>query len=183
MSFQAYLDNIQTKTGKTPADFKRMAIEKGLAKTPEIMAWLKSDFGLGHGHAMAIVHLIVHEEHNKTSADDKIGKLFSGGKQKWRKSYDEILEKIKVFGPDTSISAGQTYVNLLRNGKKFGIVQPSSMERLDIGIKLKGTDADGRFEEAGTWNTMVTHRTRITNPDQFDAELFSWLKKAYDAAE
>lgn len=29
MSFQAYLDNIQTKTGKTPDDFKKLAQEKG----------------------------------------------------------------------------------------------------------------------------------------------------------
>lgn len=64
MSFQAYLDNIQAKTGKTPADFKKMADEMGFSdatgiaqgvKTGQIVAWLKQDFGLGHGHAMAIV--------------------------------------------------------------------------------------------------------------------------------
>jgi len=58
MSFQAYLDNIKAKTGKTPADFKRLAEKKGLlepgTKAGEIVAWLKGDFGLGHGHAMAI---------------------------------------------------------------------------------------------------------------------------------
>lgn len=63
MSFQAYLDNIEAKTGKTPADFKKIAEEKGFmkegelnpsTKAAEIVAWLKADFGLGHGHAMAI---------------------------------------------------------------------------------------------------------------------------------
>jgi len=58
MSFQAYLDNIKTKTGKTPADFKKLAEEKGLlnegVKAGEIVKWLKEDFDLGHGHAMAI---------------------------------------------------------------------------------------------------------------------------------
>lgn len=58
MSFQAYLDNIQTKTGKKPADFKKIATKKGLlkegVKAGEIVAWLKKDFDLGHGHAMAI---------------------------------------------------------------------------------------------------------------------------------
>lgn len=65
MSFQAYLDNIQEKTGKTPDDFKSMAAEKGFAdgngllvKATPIVDWLKSDFGLGHGHAMAIVALL-----------------------------------------------------------------------------------------------------------------------------
>lgn len=58
MSFQAYIDNIKQKTGKTPEDFKQIAEEKGLlkpgVKAAEIVAWLKEDFGLGHGHAMAI---------------------------------------------------------------------------------------------------------------------------------
>ena len=63
MSFQAYLDNIQTKTGKTPADFKKLAEKKGFLENGMIKAdvkatmitdWLKKDFSLGHGHAMAI---------------------------------------------------------------------------------------------------------------------------------
>jgi Domain of unknown function (DUF4287) len=63
MSFQAYIDNIQAKTGKTPEDFKRLAEEKGFlqngelvksVKATEITNWLKESFDLGHGHAMAI---------------------------------------------------------------------------------------------------------------------------------
>jgi hypothetical protein len=65
MSFQAYLDNIQAKTGKGPEDFKRKAEEKGFVKdgapcvkATEITHWLKDEFDLGHGHAMAIFALL-----------------------------------------------------------------------------------------------------------------------------
>ena len=67
MSLQAYLDNIQKKTGKTPAEFKQLAAGKGYlndgtlrpdVKAGEVVAWLKKDFGLGHGHSMAIVALL-----------------------------------------------------------------------------------------------------------------------------
>lgn len=63
MSFQAYLDNIQAKTGKNPEDFLQIAHEKGLlvdgtipadVKAGQIVSWLKEDFELGHGHAMAV---------------------------------------------------------------------------------------------------------------------------------
>ena len=58
MSFQAYIDNIKAKTGKSPADFKQLAEKRGLlkegVKAGEIVKWLKEDFDLGHGHAMAI---------------------------------------------------------------------------------------------------------------------------------
>ena len=58
MSFQAYIDNIQAKTGKLPDDFKDIAEAKGLlkpgVKAGDIVGWLKDDFDLGRGHAMAI---------------------------------------------------------------------------------------------------------------------------------
>ncbi|MNN95914.1 MULTISPECIES: DUF4287 domain-containing protein [unclassified Pseudomonas] len=71
MSFQAYLDNIQAKTGKSPADLKQLANEKGFAedgklkagvKAGQIIEWLKSDFDLGHGHSMAIYALLKGKE-------------------------------------------------------------------------------------------------------------------------
>ena len=62
MTFQAYIDNIQEKTGKSPEDFKAIAKKKGLlkpeVKAGEIVAWLNEDYGLGRGHAMAIYALL-----------------------------------------------------------------------------------------------------------------------------
>jgi hypothetical protein len=62
MSFQAYLDNIEAKTGRTPAEFVAMARAKGYdapdTKAGVIVDWLKADCGLGRGHAMALVHVI-----------------------------------------------------------------------------------------------------------------------------
>jgi hypothetical protein len=58
MTFQAYIDNIHKKTGKTPDDFRKLADKKGLlkpgVKAMEVINWLKKEHGLGHGHAMAI---------------------------------------------------------------------------------------------------------------------------------
>ncbi len=58
MSFQAYLDNIKTKTGKTPEDFKNQIQKEGILKkemkASELLYWLKENYELGHGHSMAI---------------------------------------------------------------------------------------------------------------------------------
>jgi hypothetical protein len=63
MSFQAYINNIKLKTGKSPSEFKKLAEKKGFfekgslkptVKAGEIIKWLNEDFDLGHGHAMAI---------------------------------------------------------------------------------------------------------------------------------
>lgn len=58
MTFQAYLDNIETKTGKKPEDFKKEAAKVGVYRpemaASELIAWLKQTYDLGHGHSMAI---------------------------------------------------------------------------------------------------------------------------------
>ncbi|MFC9558317.1 DUF4287 domain-containing protein [Agromyces sp. NPDC056965] len=63
---QSYLDNVETSTGLTPRRFIELADERGLGavgtKTGEVVAWLKNDYGLGHGHAMAIAQVIKHRE-------------------------------------------------------------------------------------------------------------------------
>jgi hypothetical protein len=67
MSFQSYLATIKAKTGKDPDDFRTLAEQKGFTeggtikagvKAGEIVQWLKDDFQLGHGHAMAIYALL-----------------------------------------------------------------------------------------------------------------------------
>jgi len=62
MTYKAYIDNIKAKTGKDPQDFQALAREKGLVKHGELLAWLKSDCGLGHGHANAIIVYIQNPE-------------------------------------------------------------------------------------------------------------------------
>jgi hypothetical protein len=61
MSFQAYLDNIEDRTGLTPRQFVELAREKGFDSTTKagpILAWLNESYGLGRGHGMALVHVI-----------------------------------------------------------------------------------------------------------------------------
>lgn len=62
MSFQAYLDTIEDKTGLTPRQLVDIAAIKGYddvdVKAGTILDWLKTDYGLGRGHGMALVHVI-----------------------------------------------------------------------------------------------------------------------------
>jgi hypothetical protein len=67
MSFQAYLTNIEARTGKSPDDFHSLAAEEGVTdggalragvKGGAVVQGLKDDFGLRHGHARAVVALL-----------------------------------------------------------------------------------------------------------------------------
>ncbi|HLY25343.1 MAG TPA: DUF4287 domain-containing protein [Aggregatilineales bacterium] len=183
MTFQAYLDTIKAKTGKSPDDFKSLAAEKGLVEYREIFTWLKADFGLGHGHANAMAHVILDtfETKSKTPLDEQIARQFAGAKALWREPFESLMEKVRQFGPDVRLATTDSYISVLRADKKFAIVQVTA-KRLDIGIKRKGVPAEGRFEESGKWNAMVTHRVKITAPDQIDEALTTWLQQAYENA-
>lgn len=125
MTLKAYLDNIQAQTGKIPRDFLALAEKKGLlrqgVRTGQIVFWLKEDFGLGQGHAMAIVLTLRSATEPKISKDEQIAKHFNGSKARWRKSYDELLSKVHEFGPDISTSPTKTYIyiSLLRKIKSL----------------------------------------------------------------
>lgn len=62
MSFQAYLDTIEKKTGLTPRQILDLIHERELDAVPvkagPIIEWLKDEYGLGRGHAMALVHVV-----------------------------------------------------------------------------------------------------------------------------
>jgi hypothetical protein len=185
MSFQAYLDTIRTQTGKTPEDFKKLAAAKGLlgpeVRAGEILAWLKQDFGLGHGHGMAIVAVLRRDASPPRSQADRLGDHFSGPRSRWRAPYDELLRRLKSGGAEVAVAPTGSYVSLLKGKKKFAILATTG-ERLDVGLKLKGVKPSGRLASAGSWNAMFTHRVQVHDPAQVDAQLLAWLREAYDRA-
>jgi hypothetical protein len=185
MTFQAYLDSIKAQTGKTPEDFRVLAEQKGLlkdgVKAGPVIAWLQEDFGLGRGHAMAIVQTLRDATVPKVSSQDRLAQRFTGEKARWRQPFDDLVTKLKTFGPQVSVAPTESYISLLHKGRKFGIVEVTRT-RLDLGIKLKGVEPAGRFESAEGWSTMVTHRLRVNDPAQIDDEALDWLKRAYDEA-
>ena len=115
------------------------------------------------------------------SGGSLIDQQYSGGKVDLRQSYDVLIEAVKGFGVDVGIAPKKAYVSL-RCSKQFAIVQPSTKKRIDIGVNLKGFDSNDRLVPSGSFNTMVTHRVRITDKNQVNAELIKWLKQAYETA-
>ena len=61
MSFQAYIDAIEKKTGRIPQELVDEAHARGFGpdtKAGEILTWLADEYSLGRGHAMALVHVV-----------------------------------------------------------------------------------------------------------------------------
>lgn len=176
--------NLKEKTGKTLEEWVKIAKASKLAKHGEIVKMLKSDHELGHGYANLVAQTTLSGAapgQNEGGGDALVEAQYAGAKSGLRPIYDRLIGAIGKFGSDVEVSPKKAYVSLRRN-KQFALIQPSTATRLDVGINLKGEPAMGRLEESGSFNAMVSHRVKLADVKEVDAELIGWLKKAYAGA-
>ena len=174
------IKNMPEKTGKSLEEWMEIAQASGLEKHGQILKMLKTDHGMTHGFANLVAMKTLQSGPAPTE-DDLVATQYSGPKADLRPIYEAIIAKVGEFGDDVEISPKKAYVSLRRN-KQFGIVQPSTRTRVDVGIHLKGTDPTNRLEASGSFNSMVSHRVRLTEKSEVDRQLIEWLRAAYDAS-
>lgn len=174
------IKNLESTTGKPVDEWVRIARESGETQHMKILKYLQVKYGLTYGYANSVATLARQGDQAPPAAKDLVAAQYTG-KEGLLPIYDAILSEIGKFGKDVEVSPKKTYVSL-RRSKQFGIIQPSTKTRLDIGIKMKDVDPTGRLEDAGSWNSMVSHRVQVTDISQVDDELIGWLKIAYQAA-
>lgn len=173
--------NLKEKTGKSMEEWAAIVSRSKLEKHGEIVNFLKKEHGLTHGYANLVVHTARSSSAAASAEDDLIGAQYAGPKAALKPAYDALVKTVMAFGGDVEISPKKTYVSV-RRSKQFAIFQPSTKDRLDVGINLKGTPPQGRLEASGSFNAMVSHRVRLASAADVDAELKGWLKKAYEAS-
>lgn len=176
------IDNMPEKTGKSLEAWYAEIQKAGLEKHGEIMKLLKDEHGVTHGFANTITILYrQHAEGGPPAEEDLVAAQYAGPKAGLKPIYDDVIKTVESFGKDVEVAPKRTYVSL-RRSKQFGLVQPSTKTRLDIGLNLKDVEPQGKLEAGGSFNAMCTHRIRIEEPGDFDAEVKDWLKKAYEVA-
>jgi hypothetical protein len=178
---QTMIDNMPEKTGKSMQQWLQIVAKSGLQKHGEIVKKLKADSGMGHGFANLVAHMHLAAKSPAQGSDDMVSAQYKGPKEGLRPIYDALVKMITAFGKDVEVSPKKTYVSF-RRSKQFALVQPSTKDRVDVGINLKGVPAGPRLEASGSFNAMVSHRVRLSRKADVNNELKAWLKKAYDAA-
>ncbi len=179
---EAMIKNLADKTGKPLGEWTAMIRKSGLSKHSEIVKLLKSKHGVTHGYANLIAHKVMKSDAGSATDDTAlIEAQYEGPKAAMRPIYEAIVKAASGFGPDVVVAPKKAYVSL-RRGKQFAIIQPSTKTRVDVGINLKGVPPAKRLEASGSFNSMVTHRVRLSDPSEVDNEMVGWLKQAYDAS-
>ena len=176
-AIRTQIRNIETSSGRSMDEWMVLVGASGLTKHGEIVAWLKSQQGLSHGNANRVA-LTALRGPEAPQGDSVIEAIYAGPKAALRPFHDEVVGLVRGFGPDVELAPKQTYVSL-RRAKQFSTVGPASGGRLEIGLNLKGMEPAGRLEAT---TGMCTHRVRLADPSELDAEMVAWLRDAYERA-
>jgi predicted transport protein len=174
------LANIPEKTGKSLAAWHAVLQKTSLEKHGQLVGVLKKEYGVTHGFANLIVSKFLAAD--PVADVDLVDQQYAGGKAELRPVYDALIKAVSGFGKDVEIAPKKAYVSLRRK-KQFGLIQPSTKTRVDVGLNLSGVDASERLEASGSFNAMVTHRVRLGSVDEVDSELTKWLRQAYEGAK
>jgi hypothetical protein len=171
--------NIEAQTGRSVSAWAGLVRGQGLEKHGQMVAWLKAEHGLSHGHANHVAKRAL-EAAAPRSNDDPVAHLFEG-KEGLRPLYDRLAAMAAALGSDVEVAPKKANASVRRR-RQFALLQPSTRTRLDLGLILPGRPAAGRLEAAGSFNAMFTHRVKLAGVEEIDAEIEGWLRDAYDAA-
>jgi hypothetical protein len=181
---RAQIRNIEASSGKTMAQWTELIRASGKSKHGEIMALLKSDYGMSHGNANRVAlearDAIARDGAAAPAPSDPIAEWFAGSKPAVRPIYDRLEAKVRRFGADVEEAPKRGYMSLRRK-KQFAMLYPAA-SRVDVGLILPGEPPTTRLESGQKFNAMCTHRVRVERLDEVDRELVDWLRTAYERA-
>ncbi|MGQ0738344.1 MAG: DUF4287 domain-containing protein [Bacteroidota bacterium] len=178
---QTQIANIEKNTGKKLEEWIAIVKKSGFAKHGELVNFLKEKHGFTHGNANTVVHFAKQSHAGAAeNTDDLITEQYKG-KKNLKPWYDKITVEINKFGKDVEVAPKKAYVSLRRK-KQFALIQPSTKDRLDVGLNIKGVAPSGMVEDGSKWNAMCTHRIRVEDEKAINKKLINWIKQAYDQA-
>ena len=179
---QTMIKNMPEKTGKSLEEWFDLIKKRNLSTHSEIMALIKGEHGVTHGFSNTISLLFRQEAAGGPPTEEALITAQYEKKPQHKPVYDRLVSEVKQFGPDVEIAPKKAYVSLRRR-KQFGIIQPSTRTRMDLGVNLDpNTPGSDPLIKGDKWGGMCSHRIEIHSLDDITPAVIEWLRKAYDRA-
>ena len=179
---ETQVKNIEEKTGKSLHELAAIIAASPLKKHGELRTMVKEQFGLGHGDANTLVHVV----RQMTAGDEEekpmhqiVSAIYTGKKEALIPLHESIMQQLNDLGP-FEIAPKKTYLSLRRK-KQFAMVGPASKGRVEIGLNMKGVEGTSRLEALPP-GKMCQYRVYLTDKAEIDEELLGWITTAYESA-
>jgi hypothetical protein len=180
---EAIARNLPEKTGRTYEQWVALAKKSGPKDRKELVAWLKSEHGLGTVTAKFIAADVSGKSLADTYGDEGalLDGMYKDDRAALRPLYDRLAEAARKIAPDVELTVCKTYVGIRSSRRQFAMIKPTTKTRVDLGLALPDVAPAGRLAKAGSiGNDRMTHRLEITRAKDVDGEVKRWLKAAYE---
>ena len=181
----AQLANIQRKTGKSLDELTKFIQSSGLTKHGEIRTMLMEKLGLSYGDAHNLALFVLKADaqlaakEKGLSTSEVLDEIYTGPKASLRPIHDKLMNAIQLFG-EFEIVPKKGYVSLRRK-RQFAMLGPATNTRFELGINIKNLEADERLL-AQPDGSMCNYKVRLTDIDQVDETVISWVRRAFETA-
>ena len=167
-------------TGDDVATWAERVRATGLQTEPEVRSWLAEQGISGYGQMVLVMERFGYPDFLTASADELVDGQYAA-KPHLRPIYDAVITAAVAMGGIT-VQARKGYVSLVTRRRTCAVVQASTKNRVDVGLRLPGRAPEGRLLPAKSIGTGdCTVRVALTSVDDVDDELVDLLAEAYRA--
>ena len=174
-ALETMIKNMPEKTGKPLEEWLDILAKENFDKHGVAVKFLKAEHGVTHGFANTIVTL---SKQDDSSEQDLVRDQYQG-KAALIPLYEKLIAIVESFGNDVVITPKKASVSLIRKNQ-FALIKPATKTRIDLGLKLKEIQIQGRLASSGPFGTMCTHRILLHDVADIDDEVIKWLSLAYE---
>lgn len=167
---------LEKQTGKGLEYWNERVRNENFKDEKSLRAWLKTQGVSGYAEGLLVMEQFGYPAFLTASADELIASQY-GDRPHLRPVCDAVLKAVQDMGPVT-IQARKTYVSLLTPRRTFARLQPAK-KQLNVGLRLEGQKPGGRLLHSSLHETMRVQLS-LRSVEEVDAEVLSWLRRAYD---
>ncbi len=167
---------LMERSGADVDTWNRRIRREGLDDEGKLRAWLTKQGVTGYAQSLLVMERFGYPDFLLATADELIDGQYADRPQ-LRRIYDAIIDAAAMLG-EVTIQARKTYVSLVSPRRTFARVQPTTKNRVDLGLRLQGQRPGGRLQPSKIHETMQL-QISLTAPEEVDSEVLGWLQRAY----
>jgi hypothetical protein len=168
---------LKERTGADVETWNQRVKAEHFADEQSLRAWLAAQGVTGYAQSLLVMERFGYPDFLIASADQLIDGQYADRPQ-LRPIFDAIIDAAAALG-EVIVQTRKTYVSLVSPRRTFARIQPTTKQRVDLGLRLAGQPPGGRLQPSKIHETMPL-QISLTSPGDIDSEVLSWLQHAYE---
>ncbi|HLE28121.1 MAG TPA: DUF5655 domain-containing protein [Anaerolineales bacterium] len=168
---------LEERTGEDLQTWNHRIKKEDLEDAKHLRDWLTKQGVTGYAQSLLVMERFGYPDFLLASANALMDGQFAD-RLHLRPIFDAIIDAAMGLG-EVAIQARKTYVSLVSPRRTFARIQPTTKNRIDLGLRLEGQKPGGRLQSSKIHETMRL-QISLTTLDDVDSELLDWLQRAYD---